>query len=90
MDGASNGGSHADAADDSPPVIAIDDDDDDDDADRMTGYATAASFHVEFDADAHMAMFPFAHNGDCIYAAQEIARYFHTSESRFAVSCDPY
>jgi ubiquitin carboxyl-terminal hydrolase 34 len=88
MDGASNGGSDADGADDSPPVIAIDDDEDD--ADPMTGYATAASFHVEFDADAHLAMFPFAHNGDYIYAAQEIARYFHTSESSFAVSCNTY
>lgn len=84
MDGASSGTNDVDGADDSsadsPPVIAIDDDDDDD-AGPMGGYATAASFHVEYDADTHLSMFPFAHNGDYMYAAQEIAKYIQSSES---------
>ncbi|KAK7181105.1 ubiquitin carboxyl-terminal hydrolase, partial [Paraphaeosphaeria sporulosa] len=84
MDGASSGANDADGADDSsadsPPIIAIDDDDDDDgDADPMAGYATAASFGVDYDPDAHLSMFPFAHNGDYMYAAQEIAKYIQSN-----------
>ncbi|KAL5390450.1 hypothetical protein PMIN04_005859 [Paraphaeosphaeria minitans] len=83
-DGASSRANDADGAGDSyadsPPVIAIDDDDDDDDeADPMAGYATAASFCVEYDPDAHLSMFPFAHNGDYMYAAQEIAKYIQSN-----------
>ncbi|KAF1967780.1 hypothetical protein BU23DRAFT_482478 [Bimuria novae-zelandiae CBS 107.79] len=69
-----------DSSADSPPVIAIDDDDDDDDdddADTMADYA--ASFHVEFDADAHMRAFPYD-NGNYIHAAQEIAKYFQGNQ----------
>lgn len=85
IDGTSSGANDADGANDSasdsPPVIAIDDDDDDDDADLMARYATAASLRVDFDPDAYLSRFPFAHNGDYLYAAQEIAKYIHTSES---------
>ncbi|KAJ4355807.1 uncharacterized protein N0V89_003828 [Didymosphaeria variabile] len=83
MDGISNRVDNADGTGDSsagsPPIIAIDDDDDDD-ADPMAGYAGATSFHVEYDVDTHLAMFPFAHDADYIHAAQEIARYFHSSQ----------
>lgn len=79
MDGASKDA--GDASADSPPVIAIDDDEDADDADPMNPYAEAASFHVEYDPDAHLSMFPFANEGDYIQAAQEIARYFHSNQA---------
>ena len=66
---------------DSPPVIAIDDDDDDGrDTDAMTGYAAAASFHVDFNADHHISSFPFMDHGDYLSAAQDIAKYFHGSK----------
>ncbi|KAL1605199.1 hypothetical protein SLS60_004743 [Paraconiothyrium brasiliense] len=82
MDGISKGVTHAnvtgDSSADSPPVIAIDDDDDD--ADPVAGYTGPPSFHVEYDAETHLAMFPFAHDADYIHAAQEIARYFHSSQ----------
>ena len=71
----------ADGTADSPPVVAIDEDDDGGvrDADAMAGYA-AASFHVDFDAEAHLSAFPFMNHGDYLSAAQEIGRYFQGSE----------
>lgn len=60
----------------SPPVIAISDDDADD---AMSDYALAASFQLDFDADAHLSMFPYVNNGQYLHAATEIAKYYHSS-----------